>query len=165
MKGPKEKNTAQLGVDEHQEQVALFRWADLQRVRWHELELMHAIPNGGRRDAVTGGKLKAEGVKAGVPDLCLPVAKSGYHGLYIEPKTSAGKASIKQLQWFGALAGQGYRVSICRGWLEASRLITDYLKSKSKERHEQPPTRPRLGGIVVVAAREATGAVRTDQRS
>lgn len=38
-----------------------------------ELRWLHAIPNGGYRDKVTAGKLKAEGVKRGIPDVFLPL--------------------------------------------------------------------------------------------
>src|SRR5262245_64718583 len=48
--------------------------------------LCFAIPNGGARDVITAGRLKAEGVRAGVPDVCLPVARAGYHGLFLEVK-------------------------------------------------------------------------------
>jgi len=138
-KNQRKSPRARIGLDEHQEQVALFRWAELQKARWPELALMHAIPNGGRRDAVTGAKLKAEGVKAGVPDLCLPVARSGHHGLYIELKTNVGTASKKQLRWLEALQQQGFYVAVCRGWQPASQLITSYLSGKSGVSHERLP--------------------------
>ena len=60
---------------EHREQVKLFAWAEWERIDRPELGLLFAVPNGGRRDAVTGARLKAEGVKAGVPDVWLPVAR------------------------------------------------------------------------------------------
>ena len=66
---------------EHAEQVALFKWAEFAAARWPELTLMHAIPNGGHRNKITAARLKAEGVRAGVPDICLPVARGGWHGL------------------------------------------------------------------------------------
>ena len=54
---------------EHVEQAALFRWAEFARARLPELTLLHAIPNGGHRHKATAARLKAEGVKRGVPDL------------------------------------------------------------------------------------------------
>ena len=40
--------------------------------------------------------LKKEGVKAGVPDIVLPVLRCTYHGLYIELKVGRNKTSLKQ---------------------------------------------------------------------
>ena len=54
---------------EHTEQVALFDWARANEPRHLQLGLLFAIPNGGKRHVGTGRKLKAEGVKSGVPDI------------------------------------------------------------------------------------------------
>ena len=72
--------------DESGHQEALFEWAAYHMDCMPELEYMHHIPNGGKRDKRTAVALKRQGVKAGVPDICLPVARNGYHGLYIELK-------------------------------------------------------------------------------
>ncbi len=120
-------------ISEHAEQVALFRWADLMNTRWPELCLMHAIPNGGKRDRVTAALLKAEGVRAGVPDISLPVAREEWHGLYIEMKTRRGSVSAHQKRWMKQLQKQGYLAAICRGWEPASELITNYLNGDARE--------------------------------
>ncbi len=112
---------------EHAEQAALFRWAEFARSRLPELALLHAIPNGGHRYKATAARLKAEGVKRGVPDVCLPVARSGAHGLYIELKTERGKATPEQLGWIRALRRQGYVAEVCRGWESARSMIEHYL--------------------------------------
>ena len=65
------------------EQQCLFRWAAFQIGRYPELKLLYHVPNGGSRKKSEAGRFKAEGVKAGVPDLCLPVARGCSHGLYI----------------------------------------------------------------------------------
>lgn len=115
---------------EHMEQVALFEWAEKDR-KWPELSLMYAIPNGGQRSPRTAGMLKAEGVKAGVPDVCLPVARGGYHGLYIELKRRQGsRVMLGQKQWLDALERQGYRCRVCYGWDEAREEIEKYLGGK-----------------------------------
>jgi len=114
-------------ASEHQEQVALFRWAEYATSAFPELNLLYAIPNGGYRHKAVAARLKAEGVKAGVPDVCLPVARGGWHGLYIEMKTERGRASKTQMQWLSALREEGYKVAICRGWETARGLIEDYL--------------------------------------
>ena len=60
---------------ESAEQQCLFRWAVFQSGRFPELALLYHVPNGGSRKKAEAGRFRAEGVKAGVPDLCLPVAR------------------------------------------------------------------------------------------
>ena len=71
---------------EHDEQVTVIEWADTHSKKFPELAWLFAIPNGGHRSKAQAGKLKAEGVRKGVADLCLPVARHGYNALYIEMK-------------------------------------------------------------------------------
>jgi len=113
---------------ESEEQKALFQWAKLSEGRYPELKLMHHIPNGGHRNKVVAVKLAAEGVKRGVPDICLPVARNEYHGLYIELKrTKGGSVSAEQKAWIATLKEQGYLAVVCRGCREAISAIEDYL--------------------------------------
>lgn len=113
------------------EQQCLFRWANFQSGKYPELELMYHIPNEGKRSWSTGARMKAEGLKSGVPDICLPVPRSGYHGLYIELKRLRGNTTTKnQDEWLTKLEGQGYRVKVCRGWEEASQVILEYLSDR-----------------------------------
>lgn len=113
---------------EHQEQSALIRWAALQSKVMPELKLLFAIPNGGHRHIVTAVKLKAEGQKAGVPDLMLPVARNGYNGLFIEmKKAKGGTVSAAQKQWHNDLIEQTYKVDVCHGWDQAKAVLTEYL--------------------------------------
>ncbi len=111
---------------EHNEQVALMQWTIKAKGKYPEL-LLHAIPNGGRRDAITGRKLKEEGVKAGVPDLSLPVARGGYHGLYIEMKSVNGRINPRQARWLELLDKQGYLTEVCRSSMEAIGVLMAYL--------------------------------------
>lgn len=115
-------------MTEHQEQVAFFRWLDVHAGRYRELSRAFAIPNGGARHKAVAGKLKAEGVKAGVPDVFLPVPAGFYHGLFIEMKTATGRATKEQRDRLLNLARDGYAVVIARGWIEAARIVVDYLK-------------------------------------
>ena len=108
-------------------QEALFSWCDIQRHRYPELKLLHHIPNGGKRDKATAIALKRRGVKAGVPDLSLPVARGGYHGLYIELKVGKNTATEKQKEWLKALSEQGYKAIVCNGWQEAAEALAEYL--------------------------------------
>lgn len=110
------------------EQQCLFRWAEFQSGRYPELKLLYHVPNGGSRKKSEAGRFKAEGVKAGVPDLCLPVARGGYHGLYIELKRlKHSKTSEDQKAWIAQLNEQGYCAVVCKGWEAAAKVITEYL--------------------------------------
>ena len=116
---------------EHKEQVVLFQWASIEAKKIPELALLHAIPNGGSRHPAEAKNLKAAGVKPGVPDLCLPVARGKYHGLYIELKSSKGKLSEYQDQWLKSLSHQGFLAICCHGFDEAKSAILNYLFGKS----------------------------------
>lgn len=117
---------------EHAHQCALMAWCALNYERYPELRLLFAIPNGGERNLVVASRLKAEGVKAGVPDLFLPVARWSVHGLFIEMKKPKGKGAAgtiaaSQAGWHRALEEQGYGVAVCWGWEEARDCLIKYL--------------------------------------
>lgn len=92
-----------------------------------ELSLLFHVPNGGKRSKTTAVRLKMEGVKAGVPDLFLPVARGGFYGLFIEMKAGKNKTTQKQEEWLAALGAQGYCAQVCYGFEEARDAILKYL--------------------------------------
>jgi len=92
-----------------------------------EILLLHAIPSGDWRGWGVGKKLKAEGVIPGVPDLCLPVARGGYHGLYMEVKKSGGHVRADQWEFMNSLCQQGYFVRIANHLGVALEIIENYL--------------------------------------
>ena len=111
---------------ESEEQKALFDW--WQRTPYARHFVMYHIPNGGRRDKITGARLKAEGVVAGVPDVFLASPRQGFHGLYIEMKRQrGGTVQATQKELITALRQAGYRVEVCMGWWEAREVIENYL--------------------------------------
>ena len=115
--------------EESVEQINLFRWVEFQMGKWPELRMMYAIPNGGKRYKATAVRLKAEGVKAGVPDIALPVPRGKYHGMYIEMKRlRGGRTSDAQEEWLKDLTAQGYHAVVCKGWVAASEEITRYMQ-------------------------------------
>ena len=116
---------------EDQEQMAIFYWAGMAQGAIPELALLYAIPNGGKRAIATAKRMKATGTKAGIPDICLPVARGGYHGLYVELKrVRGGMVSDNQRSWIQALTKQGYKAVVCRGSEEAIRMISEYLEGE-----------------------------------
>ncbi|MDI6770118.1 MAG: VRR-NUC domain-containing protein [Anaerolineales bacterium] len=115
-------------MSEHTEQVALFAWAAMQSNLWPELGLLFAVPNGGLRHVRVAEKLKAEGVRRGVPDICLPVPRRQYHGLFIEMKFGKNKPTEEQAAWLQALLQMGYCTAVAYGWQYAARVLENYLE-------------------------------------
>ena len=112
---------------EDQEQQCFIEWCEYMASTYEGLNLIYAIPNGGSRNQLEAVKLKRTGVKAGVPDLCLPVARKGKHGLYIEMKRKeGGRVSELQKEWLEKLSGQGYETAVCHGMDEAIKVVESY---------------------------------------
>ena len=86
-------------ADENNEQETVIEWAELAARRYPALGLLFHVPNGGKRSIAEAARFRRMGVKAGVPDLVLPVARGQYHGLYIELKAHGGTASPNQKIW------------------------------------------------------------------
>jgi len=124
-------------MSEHENQVALIQWCDLFAKRYPELDMIFAIPNGaklpytrdknGVRVCRQAKILVSEGLKKGVPDLFLPVARRDYHGLFIEMKFGANKTTPDQDRWGQRLAEQGYCFAVCYTANEAVMIIKEYL--------------------------------------
>ena len=115
---------------EHYEQAAVMAWARerLAEGRYPELALLFAVPNGGLRNKATAAMLKAEGVKAGVPDLWLPVPRGGYLGLVIEEKAGKGRPTPEQKAWLAALTAQGWLALVCVGAEATIAALEGYLR-------------------------------------
>ena len=96
---------------EDTEQINVIQWAQYQIPHHPELKLLHHCPNGGSRNKAEAVKLKQMGVRAGVPDLHLPVPKGVYSGLYIEMK-------------------YGNYCAVCYGAEEAINIIAQYINLK-----------------------------------
>lgn len=95
------------------------------------------IMYGGKRNQKEAFNLKRQGVRAGVPDLCLPVSRGKYHALYIELKVGNNKATEKQRKWIKRLREQGNLALVCYGWEEASAVLLKYIKLKADSEDEK----------------------------
>lgn len=140
-------------AQEEKEQKYLMDWARKQRVYGDDVlsgafisDYLYAVPNGGsrgfrvddrgRRYSVEGQKLEAMGLKAGVSDLVLPLARCGFHQLFIElkrefsafPNASEAKAAASdaQLYWIEKMKRAGNAAVICYGWAEAQEVLGPY---------------------------------------
>lgn len=109
-------------------QICLFRWAGYMQGKYPELQWMYHVPNEGKRSKSAGARMRQEGLKAGVPDICLPVPRGSFHGLYIEMKIDDNKPTEKQKEWLAGLKEQGYFTAVCYGWEAATKVILDYLR-------------------------------------
>lgn len=111
--------------DESNLQIACVRWFRLQFPSI--APLLFSVPNGGRRDAVTGAILKAEGAVAGVSDLLLLFSNGVHQGLCIEMKTAKGRQSTAQKEWQKAVEKAGYKYAVVRSFEQFAALISDYI--------------------------------------
>lgn len=117
-----------MSQEEHNLQCACVKWFAYQHP---ELQgLLFAVPNGSYRNKATAGKLKAEGVVAGVADLILLVPRNQYHGLCIEMKTDKGRQSPEQKGWMEMVEAKGYRYIIIRSLELFINSVENYLKRK-----------------------------------
>jgi hypothetical protein len=127
-------------LSEHDEQAALIQFCAINSVHIPELELLYAIPNGaklpwrkdksGHRYSKEAIKLKAEGLKPGIPDLMLPVARGGYHGFYLEMKYGRNSPEAHQLEMMDKLRLQGYLVLVFYSWQNAAKELLVYMERK-----------------------------------
>ena len=139
-----------MNQEEHNLQCACVKWFAYQHP---ELQgLLFAVPNGGARSKATAGKLKAEGVVAGVSDLILLVPKfivvhaennaDGIEchvdistltcGLCIEMKTKTGRQSSEQGLWQLKVEQYGYKYAVCRSLDDFIATVEGYLNQSGE---------------------------------
>ena len=112
--------------EEHRIQCACVRWFNVQYPKLHGR--LFAVPNGGRRDATTAAKLKAEGVVPGVADLVLLMSNRDYGALLIEMKTPKGRQSDSQKKWEKIVCAEAeYKYVVCRSLDDFIREVGSYL--------------------------------------
>ena len=117
------KNKGKAASSEHNLQVECLRW-----LRYaHPGVLCYAIPNGGYRTITTARAMRAEGQKAGMPDLHIPIGRGEYLSLYIEMKNGkAGRLSEAQKEMHETLRKYRNKVVICRNLEEFQEEINKY---------------------------------------
>ena len=108
-------------MSESDEQRAVIEYCDARNI-----PVFH-IPNGGYRNKGEAARLKAQGVRPGVPDLCIPVARGGFHSLYIEMKVRGGRTRKSQAEWLWRLRDEGMCAWVCVGAGDAIALIEKYM--------------------------------------
>ena len=107
---------------EHIEQVTFIReFENKYKAR------IFAIPNGGFRHKTTAQKLKAEGVKKGVPDLFIPEWL-----LWVEMKrVKGGSVSADQKDWHNYLESIGHSVIVAKGYEHGLREVEAWNRTRT----------------------------------
>lgn len=113
---------------EHASQAAVFDWAEHSVKRYPAVRFLYAIPNGGHRNIVTAARMKKEGVKAGLPDIHLPVPNGSFYGLWIEMKRRGNRPTKEQAAWMEGLSSMGHKCAVCYSSEDAIDVIRGYLK-------------------------------------
>lgn len=129
---------------EHKAQCAVFQWARFLEKQYPEVAFMFAIDNafGRKVTPAQAGRLKASGVRAGPPDICLPVSiehiVDGYKscGLWVEMKAPTGTLSDSQKSYRDFLIDQGYEHVVAHDPREAMDAIKSYLERAAGARNK-----------------------------
>jgi hypothetical protein len=123
-------------MPEHDNQRAIMDWAKIMAKQLPDIELLFSIPNQNillsrlppRARFQVISYMESEGMRKGVPDLCLPVARGGYHGLYLENKYKRNKPSPEQAWWMDRLTQAGHLATAAWSVEEAIEILTEYLR-------------------------------------
>ena len=110
---------------EDAEQEAVVEYCDLLHI-----PIVH-IPNEGKRSLNYAARMKKMGLRRGFPDLLVPLARGGYHGLFIEMKYGKNKTTKEQKEWLERLSAEGYACAVCYNAAEAIKTIENYNRRKT----------------------------------
>lgn len=114
-------------MSEHHEQAAFFDLLALEQRHTPELKWVHTIPNEGKRSIVTGGMMKARGMRKGVFDVFAPIPRFGCPGFYIEFKYGANDTTKEQKEFRKFVVSQGYRANVYWSAVDAFQALMQYL--------------------------------------
>ena len=102
-------------------------------VRWFaylpgiDQRFLVAVPNEGRRSKATSGRMKAEGMVAGVSDLILFHPKAQRRPLFLECKLPKGRQSPSQKDFEAIYTAAGYQYRVFRSFEDFAHLVCEYL--------------------------------------
>ena len=115
-------------MTEYDIQKSFFEWVYHREVRDERYRLIHHTPNSSQFTIGHGVKMKRIGLRSGIPDVFVPIASKGFHGLYIEFKSEKGKLNKNQRDVIKQLRKQGYRVEIIRCPREAAEVVMHHMR-------------------------------------
>jgi len=131
-----------LTITESEHQKVVIEWSRLHEKKWPCLKYLYACPNEGKHKPQYRKHQAQMGLKAGVPDIFLPLPSvynggpeplmcgevTAAHGLFIELKAGKNKPTEAQQGYIDYLREQGYQVEVCYSAGEAIKVIESYLK-------------------------------------
>ncbi|MEP7076894.1 MAG: VRR-NUC domain-containing protein [Acidobacteriota bacterium] len=111
---------------EHREQSAFFQILALNEKRYPYLKYIFAVANGGNRNIITATMLKAEGVKRGIWDVCIPFPNGKAHGAFIEFKAGKNKLTPEQIEFGSAVTDAGHSTTVAYDCMSAIDFVEGY---------------------------------------
>ncbi len=119
------KNRFALIPTEEEEQIIFVEW-----LKYHHIFFYHS-PNGGYRRFSEAKRFKKMGVIAGIPDICIPMPKLPFHGMYIELKRRKGGVCSEAQKWcLQELSRLGYATFVAHGADNAIKAVQDYFNGR-----------------------------------
>lgn len=126
-------------MSELTDHLALFDF--LARIEGREPDVKWAFhcPNGEKRDKATAAKLKRMGVRAGVPDILMPIVNAApiggefFVGLAIELKAGKNTTTEEQDAWLECLQLNGWSAYTVYDWVDAARIIVRWVGGNPEE--------------------------------
>ena len=113
---------------EADEQAKYFRWIRANQIKYPALRWIHASLAGIKLSPFLAKKAKEQGNRKGICDICIPCARRGYHGAYIEMKRqNGGRLSPEQVEFMNHLEAEGYYKSVAKGAEHAIEITKFYL--------------------------------------
>lgn len=114
-------------MTEHDTQKAFMNYVRYREASVPELQWLHAVPNGGARNAVTGARMKSEGTRKGIWDICWPYPRGAYNGLFLEFKHGKNKLTPEQDAFGEFVRGQGYKTEVAYTVERAIEILEAYI--------------------------------------
>lgn len=105
--------------------------ADEQKIVAKYLDWIGALwfhpPNEAKRSVKLASMMKAQGLKSGVPDVCILEQRNGKGGLFVEMKFGNNKPTDDQKEWLERLSRNNYAVAVCYSAEQAIKVIKEYM--------------------------------------
>lgn len=115
-------------ISEWREQAEFIKFVGYQYPKYSKL--LYHIANQACRTVGEGMKLKRMGRKSGVPDLCFPISRMGFHALYIEMKKCGNlPPTDEEIEFMRLLMDEGCFCVVAHGWEKAKKIFEHYLNS------------------------------------
>lgn len=115
------------------EMIKFFEYLSWQEIQRPELACIYHIPNEGTRSIRRGRIMKQKGVRAGIPDVCVPIARGEWHSLFLEFKVKSGKLSPVQVKMCKLLHAHGHCVRVAWSADEAIEILEKYLLTNANK--------------------------------